>query len=114
MLIVGERINASRKPIAAAISAQDVAFIKKEAVDQKNAGAHLIDANAGIFVDEEVRYLKWLVQTIQEVVDISVCIDSPNQGDRGSARHPQGPRDDQFHYGRGGPQSEAHPHHQRV
>jgi len=78
MLIVGERINASRKPIAAAISSQDAAFIKKEAVDQKNAGAHLIDANAGIFVDEEIRYLKWLVQTIQESVDIPVCIDSPN------------------------------------
>jgi len=78
MLIVGERINASRKPIAAAISAQDAAFIKKEAADQKNAGAHLIDANAGIFVDDEIRYLKWLVQTIQGAVDIPVCIDSPN------------------------------------
>ncbi|MDN5366089.1 MAG: 5-methyltetrahydrofolate--homocysteine methyltransferase, partial [Thermacetogenium sp.] len=34
MLIVGELINASRKPIAAAIEAQDVEAIKKVARDQ--------------------------------------------------------------------------------
>jgi 5-methyltetrahydrofolate corrinoid/iron sulfur protein methyltransferase len=78
MLIVGERINASRKAIAAAISAQDAAAIIKEAKDQKNAGAHFIDVNAGIFVDEEVRYLKWMVQTIQQEAEIPLCIDSPN------------------------------------
>src|SRR4030042_237646 len=78
MLIVGERINASRKAIAAAISAQDAAAIKKEAIDQKNAGAHFIDVNAGVFVDEEVRYLKWMVQTIQQEGEIPLCIDSPN------------------------------------
>jgi 5-methyltetrahydrofolate--homocysteine methyltransferase len=78
MLIVGERINASRKTIAEAISAQNSIFIKKEAVDQKNAGANLIDVNAGVFVDDEVRYLKWLIQTVQEVVDLPLCIDSPN------------------------------------
>ncbi len=78
MLIVGERINASRKLIANAIVAQDSAFIKKEAVDQKNAGVHFIDVNAGIFVAEEVGYLKWLVQTIQGEVEVPLCIDSPN------------------------------------
>jgi cobalamin-dependent methionine synthase I len=78
MLIVGERINASRKPIAAAIEANDADFIKKEALDQQRAGAHLIDVNAGVFVGQEVRYLKWLVQTIQEEGEIPLCIDSPD------------------------------------
>ena len=78
MLIVGERINASRKSIASAIAGQDGFAIKKEAVDQHKAGAHFVDVNAGIFVDEEVRYLKWLVQTIQEETDIPLCMDSPN------------------------------------
>ena len=39
MLIVGERINASRKAIAAAIEAQDSDFIKKVAQDEVEAGA---------------------------------------------------------------------------
>lgn len=78
MLIVGERINASRKSIAAAIEAQDSALIEKEALDQQRAGAHLIDVNAGVFVGQEARYLKWLVQTIQGREEIPLCIDSPN------------------------------------
>jgi cobalamin-dependent methionine synthase I len=80
MLIVGERINASRKSIADAIAAQDNAAIKKEALEQQRAGAHLIDVNAGVFINEEARYLQWLVQTIQEERDIPLCIDSPNPG----------------------------------
>ncbi len=80
MLIVGERINASRKPIAAAISAQDAAFIKKEAVDQKNAGAHLIDANAGIFVDEEIRYLFAAVGRTLGGPDGRLPLDRPTVG----------------------------------
>lgn len=78
MLIVGERINASRKSIADAIVAQDGALIRKEALDQLNVGAHLIDVNAGVFVGEEVKYLRWLVQTIQEVAETPLCIDSPD------------------------------------
>jgi cobalamin-dependent methionine synthase I len=78
MLIVGERINASRKPIAEAITAQDRAFIKKEAEDQREAGAQFIDVNAGIFVGEEARYLTWLIQVIQEEEEVPLCIDSPD------------------------------------
>ncbi len=77
MLIIGERINASRKSIADAIVAKDGAFIKKEALDQQNAGAHLVDVNAGVFVGEEAKYLRWLVQTIQQnEAEIPLCIDT--------------------------------------
>lgn len=78
MLIIGERINASRKSIAEAIEAQDAAFVKKEAEDQLKAGAHLIDINAGVFIAKEAEYLKWLVKTIQGEAEIPLCIDSPN------------------------------------
>lgn len=61
MLIVGERINVSRKSIADAIMLQDAGRIKKEALDQRAAGAHFIDVNAGVFVGEEVRYLKCIL-----------------------------------------------------
>jgi len=78
MIIVGELINASRKAIGEAIKAQDVDYIQKVAKDQFEAGANYIDVNAGIFVEKEPEYLKWLVKIVQEVVDCPCCIDSPN------------------------------------
>jgi 5-methyltetrahydrofolate--homocysteine methyltransferase len=78
MLIVGERINASRKPIKPAIENRDGDFILKEAEDQVAAGADLVDVNAGVFVGKEVEYLPWLVETIQAKVDVPLCIDSPD------------------------------------
>ncbi len=78
MLIVGERINASRKRIKLAIENGDASIIVKEAVDQVKAGAHLVDVNAGVFVDKEVEYLPWLVKTIQAEADVRLCIDSPD------------------------------------
>lgn len=78
MIIVGELINASRKPIAEAIKNRDVSYIQQVAKDEQAAGANYIDVNAGIFVGEEADYLKWLVQLVQEVVDGPCCIDSPD------------------------------------
>lgn len=78
MLIVGELINASRKAIGEAIRAQDAEAVKKVAIDQREAGAHFIDVNAGIFVGKESEYLQWLVQTVQEATDAPCCLDSPD------------------------------------
>lgn len=78
MLIVGELINASRKSIETAIEAKDEEAIQKVAKDQLEAGANYIDVNAGVFVDEEKEYLKWLVSTVQSTIDAPCCIDSPD------------------------------------
>lgn len=78
MIVVGELINASRKAIGEAILNKDVETIQNIARDQAEAGADYIDVNAGIFVDEEEEYLKWLVETVQEVVDVPCSIDSPS------------------------------------
>ncbi|MCX5825449.1 MAG: dihydropteroate synthase [Deltaproteobacteria bacterium] len=78
MLIIAERINASRKQIAQAITAGDRAFIQGEAKAQTQAGAHYIDVNAGTFVGEEADKLKWIVEAVQEVTDLPLSIDSPD------------------------------------
>jgi 5-methyltetrahydrofolate--homocysteine methyltransferase len=78
MIIIGELINASRKAIKAAIEAQDAAAIQQVAKDQAEAGADFIDVNAGVFVGKEPEYLKWLVETVQAVVDKPCAIDSPD------------------------------------
>ncbi len=78
MIIVGELINASRKAIAAAIEARDAEKIQETARRQAENGADYIDVNAGVFVGREVDYLKWLVTTVQDVVETPCCIDSPD------------------------------------
>lgn len=78
MLIIGELINASRPGIEAAIRERNAAFIQDIAKRQVLAGADLIDINAGTLGEEEPQALAWLANTIQEVVDIPLCIDSPN------------------------------------
>lgn len=78
MIIIGELINASRKSIGTAIEARDAAAIQKVAKAQAEAGADYIDVNAGIFVGKEAQHLKWLVETVQQVVDTPCAIDSPD------------------------------------
>jgi len=78
MLIVGELINASRKSIETAIEAKDADAIQEVARTQFEAGANYIDVNAGVFVDREAEYLKWLVSTVQSTIDAPCCIDSPD------------------------------------
>lgn len=78
MIIIGELINASRKVIKAAIESGDARVIHDLATNQAEAGADFIDVNAGIFVDKEPEYLKWLVERVQEVTDKPCAIDSPD------------------------------------
>ena len=78
MVIVGEKLNTSRKSIEEAVSKRDAAFIAKVARDQAEAGAHYIDVNAGTFLDQEVDNLCWLVETVQGEVNLPLCLDSPN------------------------------------
>ena len=78
MIIVGETINTSRKSIEEAVRKHDEAFIIKAARAQAEAGAHFIDVNAGTFVDQETDYLCWLVETVQNAVDLPLSLDSPD------------------------------------
>lgn len=66
MLIIGERINTSRKAIAPAVAARDAEFIGAEAVNQLQAGATFIDVNCGTMIDDEPETMSWLVRTVQE------------------------------------------------
>ncbi|MFC1993885.1 dihydropteroate synthase [Chloroflexota bacterium] len=78
MIIVGEKINTSRKSIAEAVERQNADFICETARKQAEAGAHYIDVNAGTFLDREVDCLCWLVETVQNAVELPLCLDSPN------------------------------------
>jgi cobalamin-dependent methionine synthase I len=78
VLVIAERINATRKRIRKAILDRNADLIKKEARKQFEAGANYIDANAGIEADREGDDLKWVLETIQSEVDCPVSLDSTN------------------------------------
>ena len=61
MIIIGERINSTRKSIAPAVKERNTAFIQEEARKQAEGGAHYIDCNAAtVGRDEEPEALCWL------------------------------------------------------
>ena len=78
IIVVGEKINTSRKKVKEAAKNRDASFIRNLARSQAEGGATFIDVNCGTFVDEEVEVMKWLVEEIQQEVDLPLCIDSPN------------------------------------
>ncbi|KUO50703.1 MAG: methyltetrahydrofolate--corrinoid methyltransferase [Desulfitibacter sp. BRH_c19] len=78
MLIVGELINTSRKDIKPAVENRDAAYIQKIAKEQVEAGANYVDVNCGTQVFNEPEVMEWLVKTVQEAVEVPLCIDSPN------------------------------------
>jgi 5-methyltetrahydrofolate--homocysteine methyltransferase len=75
MIIIGELINSTRKRIRAAVEARDAAYVKEIARRQAQAGASFLDVNGGV-VGQEAECLSWLVQVIQEEVDLPLCLDS--------------------------------------
>ncbi len=78
MLIIGERINTVRKRVLQAYRKNDSEYIREEAINQAEAGADIIDINAGTNIDIEPDKMAWAVKVVQEAVNIPLCIDSPN------------------------------------
>lgn len=76
MIIVGERINATRKKIAEAITNKNKELIQKEAKRQISAGAQFLDLNAGLGRGTEKEDLKWLIETVADPGDFGLCLDS--------------------------------------
>lgn len=76
MLIIGERINTSRKEISKAVEKRDAAFIRADVRAQVDAGAQIIDINAGSRASLELQDLTWLVDVIQEAISVRLSLDS--------------------------------------
>jgi 5-methyltetrahydrofolate--homocysteine methyltransferase len=77
MIIIGEKINATRKLIAAALEARDAKRIIQTARQQVQAGAHYLDINGGDpRPGREVQNITWLAEIVQANTDVPLCIDS--------------------------------------
>lgn len=78
MKIIGEKINGTRTSVKKAITGRDQAFIRDLARKQAQAGSAWLDINAGTHPGQEKDDLIWLINTVQAVVDIPLCLDSAN------------------------------------
>ncbi len=76
-VIIGERINPTgRKSLAAEMSAGDFSRVKADAIAQVEAGARILDVNAGIPLADEPAILAQAIKLVQYVTDMPVSIDS--------------------------------------
>jgi len=78
MLIVGERINTSRKAVNEAVEKRDSAYIAEDIRKQAKAGAHYIDINAGSRIGSEMEDLGWLIEVAEAAVEVPLSLDSPD------------------------------------
>ena len=78
MLIIGEKINSSRKNIKEMVEDKNKEFIQELARKQVESGAQMLDLNIGTIRKGEAEDMRWLVKTVQEAADVPLCIDSPN------------------------------------
>lgn len=76
-VIIGERINPTgRKIMAAEMMAGDYSRVIADALAQVEAGAHMLDVNAGIPLADEPGMLAKAIQLVQGVTDVPLSIDS--------------------------------------
>ncbi|MBN1273616.1 MAG: dihydropteroate synthase [Candidatus Aminicenantes bacterium] len=78
MIIIGERLNSSRKPVYNAMLERDTDYILEQAFKQVHAGADAIDINSAALLDKEVEVLTWMLPLLQEKIPVPISIDTSN------------------------------------
>ena len=75
--VIGERINPTgRKLLAEEMKAGDFSRVEADAIAQVEAGALMLDVNAGIPLADEPALLARAIQLVQAVTDVPLSIDS--------------------------------------
>ncbi|MBV32212.1 MAG: methyltetrahydrofolate--corrinoid methyltransferase [Porticoccaceae bacterium] len=76
-VVIGERINPTgRRVLADEMTAGDYSRIEADALSQVQAGAHMLDVNAGIPLADEPRLLADAIKLVQSITDVPLSIDS--------------------------------------
>ena len=78
MKIIGENIHIMSPKVKEAIANRDRAFFQDSARRQVAAGAWAVDLNIGPQKKLGHEILPWLVEAVQEVVDVPLCLDTTN------------------------------------
>jgi len=76
-VIIGERINPTgRKSLLAELKEGKFDIVKRDAVAQVEAGAAIIDVNAGVPGADEEPLLREMMKAVMDVTDVPLCIDT--------------------------------------
>ena len=76
-VVIGERINPTgRKLLAEEMKNGDYSRVESDAIAQVQAGAQVLDVNAGIAMADEPAILAECVRLVQSVTDVPLSIDS--------------------------------------
>jgi len=76
-VMIGERINPTgRKLLAEEMKAGNFSRVEADALAQVEAGAHMLDVNAGIPLADEPALLARAIQLVQSVTNVPLSIDS--------------------------------------
>src|SRR4029079_11434985 len=76
-VIIGEAMNpAGRKLLAEEMKAGDFSRVERDVLAQVEAGAHMLDVNAGIPLADEPAILAKTVQLFQSLTALPLSIDS--------------------------------------
>jgi 5-methyltetrahydrofolate corrinoid/iron sulfur protein methyltransferase len=76
MFVIGELINGMYKNVGEAIVKKDKKVIQNLALAQVKAGADALDLNCGPVSKDQISDMKWLIDTVEEVTDRALVIDS--------------------------------------
>ncbi|KEI07034.1 homocysteine methyltransferase [Clostridium botulinum] len=77
--IIGERINPTgKKRFKEAILQKDMDYILRQAIEQIDAGAEILDVNVGLPQINEADMIETTIKEIQSIVDTPLQIDSGN------------------------------------
>lgn len=76
MIIIGELINGMYKDVTRAIANREADIIQHLALEQVKDGASILDVNVGPYSKDPVLEMRWLVETIQSVVEVPLSLDS--------------------------------------
>ena len=76
-VMIGERINPTgRRKLAEEMAAGDFSTVVADALAQVEAGAQMLDVNAGIPLADEPGILAGVVELVQSITEVPLCIDS--------------------------------------
>ncbi len=78
MYIIGENIHIISAKVKDAIKEKDAKFFQEIAVKQVEAGAQALDLNLGPRKKDGEELFPWLVEKVEEVVDVPLSFDTTN------------------------------------
>ncbi|MFO8102013.1 MAG: dihydropteroate synthase [Dehalococcoidia bacterium] len=78
MKVIGENIHIIAKQVRTAVDNRDKSVIQDLAKKQMEGGASFLDLNIGPRKKDGVEVMQWMVETVKEVSDLPISLDTSN------------------------------------